>query len=194
MENETKAPSEDGYLTGQLLIAMPQMSDPRFAQAVIYVCAHSAEGAMGIVVNQAMDAITFPKLLEQLQIETPAPEDQIRIMMGGPVEMGRGFVLHSADYVQDATLLVEPEVGLTATIKILRDIAQGTGPKQLLLALGYAGWGPGQLDEEIQENGWLSVAADKNLLFDEKITEKWDKALAKIGVSPTTLSGHAGHA
>jgi putative transcriptional regulator len=182
------------YLSGQMLIAMPGMPDPRFAKSVIYLCAHNEEGAMGLVVNRPMDSLTFPDLLEQLEIETPSPEDQIRVLEGGPVEAARGFVLHSADYLQEATMLVNDEVGLTATIEILHAIATGEGPQKCLLALGYAGWGPGQLDAEIKENGWLHVEADASLLFEGELDAKWQRAMEKIGIDPRMLSDEAGHA
>ena len=138
-----------GYLTGQLLVAMPQMRDPRFMRSVIYMCAHSIEGAMGLVVNKLVDNVSFPDLLDQLNIQTGPLENEIFVHFGGPVETGRGFVLHSSDYVQDATLVIDENVGLTATVDILKSIAEGNGPDRSLLALGYAGWGAGQLDEEI---------------------------------------------
>lgn len=185
---------DEGYLTGQLLIAMPQMTDPRFAHAVIYVCAHNADGAMGLVLNKGVEKPTFPDLLKQLKIEPAENADPINVMFGGPVETGRGFVLHSADYLQDATLLVDHEVGLTATLDILKDIAVGGGPRHKLLMLGYAGWGPGQLDAEIQANGWLNAPADEHLIFDHDLDTKWDRALAKLGVDGAMLSGDAGHA
>jgi putative transcriptional regulator len=185
---------EDGYLTGQFLIAMPQMADPRFARAVIYLCAHTADGAMGLVINRKIDGITFPGLLKQLEIEVPDADDQIRVMFGGPVEMGRGFVLHSQDYLKDSTLLIGERVGLTATMDILKDMAKGEGPKRCLLALGYSGWAPGQLDHEIQANGWLHAPADENLIFGDDAGSKWDRALGILGISAALLSGDAGHA
>ncbi len=185
---------EAGYMTGQLLIAMPQMEDSRFARSLIYVCAHTAEGAMGLVINRAVDNVTFHDLLRQLNIMPGQPSPPDPILFGGPVETGRGFVLHSSDYVRDATLLVDREVGLTATLDILKDIAAGHGPRRSLLMLGYAGWGPGQLDAEIQANGWLNTAADEALIFDHDLETKWDKALAKLGVDLSTLSVEAGHA
>ena len=185
---------EDGYLTGQFLIAMPQMADPRFAQTVIYLCAHTADGAMGLVINREIDGITFPGLLKQLEIEVPDADDQIRVMFGGPVEMGRGFVLHSQDYLQDSTLLIGERVGLTATMDILKDMAKGAGPRRCLLALGYAGWAPGQLDHEIQANGWLHAPADENLIFGDDAGSKWDRALGILGIDAALLSGDAGHA
>ncbi len=186
--------SGSGYLTGQLLIAMPQMNDPRFERTVIYICAHTADGAMGLVVNREIEALTFPDLLKQLSIDAKVVDDKIQVLFGGPVETGRGFVLHSSDYVQNTTMLVDKRVGLTATMEVLKDIASGNGPKLNILALGYAGWGPGQLDAEIHANGWLSVPADDELVFDPDLDNKWERALAKIGVDFSMLSGEAGHA
>jgi putative transcriptional regulator len=186
--------NNDDGLTGQLLIAMPNMSDPRFERSVIYVCAHNEEGAMGLVVNKLIGSLTFPDLLQQLGIETGDLEDEIRVHFGGPVETGRGFVLHSADYLHEGSLQVNEEVALTATVDILREIAKGRGPRRCLLALGYAGWGPGQLDSEIQANGWLNVDADEALLFDDDLEEKWQRAISKLGFDVTKLSGDAGHA
>jgi putative transcriptional regulator len=185
---------EETSLAGQLLVAMPNMSDPRFARSVIYVCAHDAEGAIGLVVNKPMGSLTFRELLEQLGIEAEDTSQEIRIHFGGPVERGRGFVLHSSDYVSSGSMQVDDEVALTATIDILRDISGGRGPRRSLLALGYAGWGPGQLDSEIQANGWLNVDADENLVFGENLEEKWEQAIGKLGFDPSSLSGDAGHA
>ncbi len=181
-------------LAGQCLIAMPQMSDPRFTRTVIYMVAHSEDGAMGLVVNRLLESITFPDLLEQLGLATSGATREIRIHFGGPVEPGRGFVLHSADYYQDATLQVDDLISLTATIDILRDIAGGEGPRRCLLALGYSGWGPGQLEHEIQNNGWLNAMVDEELVFGPDLNHKWEQAAAKIGVDPFKLSGDAGHA
>jgi len=186
--------SESPYLTGQLLIAMPGMRDPRFSRSVIYMCAHNEQGAMGLVLNRLMDNITLPDLLIQLGIDQKIPDDAIRILFGGPVETGRGFVLHSTDYAAGDTLRVDEEVGLTASLDILRAIASGDGPRQRILALGYAGWGPGQLDAEIQANGWLSGPADQELLFDERLDDKWDRAIQKLGIDSRHLSTDAGHA
>jgi len=184
----------DSYLAGQLLIAMPGMRDPRFVRTVVYMCAHSAEGAMGIVINRVLESLTFDDLLEQLGIEGSVPLEAATVHFGGPVETGRGFVLHSGDYRQDGTLAVAADVSLTATVDILRAIAAGEGPRRHLLALGYAGWGPGQLDGEIRANGWLHVAADEALVFDAELDSKWDRAIAKIGIDPRMLSDAAGHA
>jgi putative transcriptional regulator len=184
----------DSFLVGQLLVAMPGMRDPRFAKTLVYMCAHSLEGAMGLVVNRALESLTFDDLLEQLGITPPPAERAINIHFGGPVETGRGFVLHSPDYKQEGTLQVADEVSLTATVDILRAIATGQGPRRHLLALGYAGWGPGQLDGEIRANGWLHVAADEALLFDRNLNSKWERAMTKIGIDPRMLSDAAGHA
>lgn len=186
--------STNGYLTGQLLVAMPQMRDVRFARTVIYVCAHNADGAMGLVINRLVGSITFPALLAQLGIDSAGLGEEIRVHFGGPVESGRGFVLHSSDYVHSGTMLVDDDVGLTASIDILKDIADGQGPRRSLLALGYAGWGPGQLDAEIQANGWLSVPSDEQLIFGDDLDSKWERAIGKIGIDLNQLSGEAGHA
>lgn len=194
MAKTSEPKTEGGYLTGQLLVAMPQMRDPRFARSVIYMCAHSADGAMGLVVNRRVGAITFDDLLQQLSIGPNRRNDEIRVHFGGPVEQGRGFVLHSSDYQQAGTLRVDDHVALTATLDILKEMAAGGGPRRSLLALGYAGWGPGQLDAEIQANGWLSVAADEDLVFDDNLEQKWQRAIGKIGIDFSMLSGDAGHA
>ena len=191
-----------GYLDGQMLIAMPSMRDERFARSVIYVCAHSSEGAMGIVVNQPAANINFPDLLVQLEvipaadlIQLPRRAGFVKVLKGGPVETGRGFVLHSADFfIENSTLPIDEGVCLTATLDILKAIARGDGPASALLALGYAGWAPGQLESEIQENGWLHCAADPELIFGADIERKYEKALKKIGIDLGMLSSEAGHA
>lgn len=183
-----------GYLEGNLLIAMPQMSDPRFARSVIYLCAHSSEGAMGLVVNKLIESITFPDLLRQLNIDADSADEQIRVHFGGPVESGRGFVLHSDDYVQESTLVVNDGIALTATIDVLRSIASGSGPRHSMLALGYAGWAPGQLDAEIQANGWLHVDPDSDLIFGGDLDAKWEKSINKLGIDVSLLSSEAGRA
>ncbi|HZF33713.1 MAG TPA: YqgE/AlgH family protein [Candidatus Angelobacter sp.] len=186
--------TDSPYMTGQLLVAMPQMRDPRFARSVIYMCAHSADGAMGLVVNRRVGSITFDDLLQQLNIGPNKRNDEIRVHFGGPVEQGRGFVLHSSDYLQTGSLRVDDQVALTATLDILKEMAAGGGPRKSLLALGYAGWGPGQLDAEIQANGWLSVSSDEALVFDADLEHKWERAIGKIGIDFSKLSGEAGHA
>jgi putative transcriptional regulator len=182
------------FLTGQLLIAMPAMPDPRFAHSVIFMCMHDERGAMGLIVNQVVDGLAFEKLLEQVGIEERPIRRQIAIHVGGPVETGRGFVLHSNDYGLDSTLDVNGRVRLTQSIEVLKEISRGGGPRQCLLALGYAGWGPGQLEREIKQNGWLNVAADEELIFGTAIDDKWRLALAKMGIDPSMLSSAAGRA
>jgi len=191
-----------GYLEGHMLVAMPGMSDPRFARAVIYLCAHSKDGAMGLVVNQRARRIKFPDLLVQLEvideheaIRLPKRAGGMQVLKGGPVETQRGFVLHSSDYhADDTTMPIDRDVSLTATLDILRAIASDSGPYQAILALGYAGWSPGQLEEEIQQNGWLSCEADNDLLFGEDLESKYARALRKIGIDPAMLVSSAGHA
>ncbi len=186
--------SDTGSLKGQLLIAMPGMSDPRFDRSVIYMCAHTSDAAMGIVVNRLVDHINFPDLLEQLNIELDSPAQQIRVHFGGPVESTRGFVLHSTDYTQNTSLVVDGDIALTASISVLKAIAEGDGPRHTLLALGYAGWGPGQLDREIQANAWLTAPADENIVFGSDLDAKWRQAVETLGIDITLLSGEAGHA
>lgn len=182
-------------LTGQLLVAMPQMGDPRFARSVVYLCSHSGEaGAMGLVINKLLGSLTLAELFEQLQIESGGFAKRRPVHFGGPVEPGRGFVLHTADYREEATLAVEGDIAVTATLDIMRAIAKGRGPRQSLFALGYAGWAPGQLDAEIQANGWLSVAADEAIVFDPDHDGKWRRALAKLGIDLSALSSTAGRA
>ena len=173
---------------------MPQMQDPRFERAVIFLCAHNEEGAMGLVVNKLIDSLSLAELLKQLEIDASRDTGTEPVYFGGPVECGRGFVLHSPDYVEDGTMLVGEGFALTATLDILRAIAQQEGPRQNLLALGYAGWGPGQLDAEMQANGWLHVDADESIVFGHRLDDKWLRALKKLGISPDFLSGEAGHA
>lgn len=187
--------SISGYLDRQLLIAMPAMGDPRFARTVIYMCSHNAEGAMGLVINKPYPGLTFPNLLTQLGIE-PTIDNDITVRLGGPVETGRGFVLHSTDYMRQGSVPLDESmgIGLTATLDVLRAIATGTGPQRSLFALGYAGWGPGQLDAEIQENAWLAAPADAELLFDADLDSVWDRAVRKIGVDVSKLASAAGHA
>jgi putative transcriptional regulator len=191
-----------GYLDGQMLIAMPAMNDERFARAVIYVCAHSTEGAMGIIVNQPAQNIKFPDLLVQLEvipaaerIQLPNRAEDVKVLKGGPVETGRGFVLHSADFfIENSTLPIDEGICLTATLDILKAIARGNGPASAILALGYAGWAPGQLEQEIQQNGWLHCAADPELIFGQDTDGKYEKALRKIGIDLGMLSSESGHA
>jgi putative transcriptional regulator len=182
-------------LTGQLLVAMPQMTDPRFARSVVYVCAHSEEdGAMGLVVNKLLASLTMDELMTHLKLETTRLDDARPVHFGGPVEPGRGFVLHTPDYHEEATLTVGEQFAVTATLDILRAIGRGEGPSRNLLALGYAGWAPGQLEAEIQHNGWLHCAADPELIFGQDTGGKYERALRKIGIDLGMLSSEAGHA
>jgi len=193
--------SARGYLDGQMLIASPSMSDDRFARTLVYICAHSSEGAMGIVVNQPASNIKFPDLLVQLNvvpdrdaIQVATRNDDIMVLKGGPVETGRGFVLHSADFfIENSTLPIDDGICLTATIDILKAIASGDGPSSAILALGYAGWAPGQLESEIQNNGWLHCSADSDLIFGDP-QYKYERAMRKLGIAPGMLSSEAGHA
>ena len=193
---------EERYLDGQILIAMPGMEDRRFARSLVYVCAHSSEGAMGIIINQLAPQMSFGELLVQLdvipeheQIHLPPLAQRMRVHHGGPVESGRGFVLHSADYfIENATLPIDDEVSLTTTLEVLKAIAEGRGPASAILALGYAGWAPGQLESEIQWNGWLNCPADPALLFDPELDTKYDRAMKRLGIDIGLLSRDAGHA
>lgn len=189
-----------GFLENQFLIAMPGMQDERFQRSVIYVCAHSDEGAMGLIINQ-MQPLPFPDLLVQLgvldekqAIRLPADTRDFPVRNGGPVDRSRGFVLHSDDYTVESSMPVSDSICLTATVDILRAISSGSGPAHAIMALGYSVWSPGQLEAEIVENGWLTCPVDPELLFDTDIDSKYDRILASIGVNPTHLSVIAGHA
>lgn len=190
------------FLEGQVLIAMPTMSDPRFERALVYICAHSDEGAMGLVINKRAKDIDFAELMSRLnmpegadEIKFDIPQREPVVHFGGPVEPGRGFVLHSGEYNSKLnTLAIDENVGLTATLDVLQEIAIGRGPEKSLLALGYAGWSPGQLENEILHNGWLHCPADSDLLFGCTVDSKYDAALDKLGVDPVLLSSDAGHA
>ncbi len=188
------APGDNRFFTGQLLIAMPAMGDPRFAQSVIYLCAHTEEGAMGLVLNRPLAKPSFDELLRQLEIAPVPPARRIRLCAGGPVDNARGFVLHTADWTGEGSLRVNERLALTASLDVLAAIAGGGGPRQGLLALGYAGWGPGQLDAEIQQNAWLTVPADERVVFDARTDSKWREALASLHIDPLALSAAAGHA
>lgn len=188
-----------GYLDGQLLIAMPTMGDKRFHRSVIYLCTHSAEGAMGIILNQRAKNISFEDLLGQLKIRKDeaivAEFLQLPVHVGGPVSTERGFVLHSNDYKSnDATMTISNGICLTATVDILRAMATGRGPKHSILALGYSGWAAGQLETEIQANGWLHCASDSELIFDADLELKYERAISKLGIDLSHLVSEAGHA
>jgi putative transcriptional regulator len=185
---------KDRYdLTGKLLISMPFLSDMRFSHTVIYICGHDSQGAMGLIVNKGLPSVTFEELLEQMEVSIPTIEKKVPIHYGGPVEIGRGFVLHSSDYVSEATVIIENGFAMTATLDILRAMALDEGPEQALLALGYVGWGSGQLENEIQENGWLSIDANSELIFGTDLDNKWRQALATLGIDPGSLSFEIGH-
>jgi len=184
----------EGQMTGQLLIAMPSMTTPHFSQAVIFVCAHTADGAMGIVLNRPLASPSFGDLLEQLEVSPVPPVRRIELFRGGPVDAARGFVLHTSDWTGDGSLMVDGQVALTASLDVLKAIADGGGPQRGFLALGYAGWGPGQLAQEMQDNAWLSAPASVDLLFDSEHETKWRRAMAILKVDPILLSGTAGHA
>lgn len=182
-------------LGGKCLIAMPGMGDPRFDRTVIFMCSHGRDGAMGLVVNRRAPGVSFADLLGQLDITLSPQARPSAVRYGGPVEMGRGFVLHSADFhVEDATMRVTEQVSLTATLEVLRAMAEGRGPRNAMVALGYSGWAPQQLEDELRRNGWLTCDADEDILFSTDDDAKWARALAKLGVSPSTLSAVGGSA
>jgi len=190
------------HLDGKILIAMPGMSDPRFDHSVIYMCAHSESGAMGIIINKVAPMLSFGELASQIDLfsgnditEVPFDLAQMAVLFGGPVDPNRGFVLHTADYfAADSSMKIGKDMALTATLDILRDMAKGHGPRRALLALGYSGWAPGQLEDEIQHNGWLHGDADEGLIFGTDFEVKYEHAMRRIGVNPTMLSSSAGHA
>ena len=182
-------------LEGRLLVAMPGMLDSRFERAVIYICAHSAEGAMGLIVNKVASELSFGELISQLGIKWDGVLNGPRIHIGGPVENGRGFVLHSLDYsLDEATMVVDDEIGMTATLDILKDIAAARGPEDSILALGYSGWGPGQIEGEIRDNGWLICPAESEIIFRLPDESKWGAAMRSIGIDPRLLSAEGGSA
>jgi putative transcriptional regulator len=194
MARERKSTEAD-FLDGQILIAMPGMQDPRFQRTLVYLCAHSQDGAMGIIVNKHADDLKLKDLFGKLGIPIGSVMAKIPVHYGGPVETGRGFVLHSSDYhSDDATMQVDDETSMTATLDILQAMAMNRGPKSSIVALGYAGWAPGQLETELQENGWLACPSDSELLFGEDDESKWDRALAKLGIHPAKLSSTGGRA
>lgn len=188
-------------LAGHFLIAMPGMMDKRFERSVIYICSHTASGAMGLVINQPLDEINFVEIVSQVVSDKLSISDiaddivaKQLICRGGPVEQGRGLVLHSADYNIESSMKIDKDVRLTSSIEVLRDIATGKGPKKSLLALGYSGWSSGQLEAEIAQNGWLSCKASADIIFVEKWQSRYDKALSLMGIDEALLSASAGHA
>ena len=188
-DDQTKSP-----LCGRLLLAMPGMNDPRFHRAVIFLCAHDAKGAMGLVINNPLPALDFMQLLPQLNIDPPAARIDLPVLSGGPVENARGFVLHGADFSLSDTIRVNDAFGVTGTVDALRAVASGQGPRPLLFMLGYAGWEAGQLERELQDNVWLIADALPGLVFDAGAAEKWERCIRQLGVDPAMLSAAAGHA
>ncbi|MEI9931579.1 MAG: YqgE/AlgH family protein [Rhizomicrobium sp.] len=190
-----KDQNESGFLLGKLLIALPGMPDPRFEKSVILMCAHSDRGAMGLIVNKPLEGLAFRELIEKLDVQPTANTPDPSVLFGGPVSTGQGFVIHSSEYdAKDATMAVTPEISLTASVEILRDMAEGRGPHKSLFALGYAGWGPGQIEGELQTNGWIHCDPDTAIVFDLAHDAKWRAALAKLGADISGLSAEAGRA
>ena len=181
-------------LTGQIIVSMPSLEDERFYKTVIYICAHSSEGSMGIIINKKIDYDLYPDLLQQLGIDKPLNNKKLFIRYGGPVESGRGFVLHSDDMVRKETLNIDKGVALTSTAEFFDDLSKGKGPKNCILALGYAGWQPGQLESEIMRNSWMSLTVDNSFLFDDEVSRKWSQAYKLIGIDPNSLSFQSGNA
>ena len=181
-------------LTGKLLISMPSLEDERFYKTVIYICAHSSEGTMGIIINKKIDYDLYPDLLEQLGIDKPLSGKKLYIRYGGPVETGRGFVLHSDEVIQKETLSIGKGVALTSNVEFFEDLSKGKGPENSIFALGYAGWGPGQIEKEILANSWMTLSADSKFLFDEEVSNKWSEAYNILGIDPNKLSSQSGTA
>ena len=181
-------------LTGQLLISMPSLQDERFFKTVIYLCAHSKDGAMGIIINKKIDYDLYPDLLEQLGIDKPLDNKKLFIRYGGPVESGRGFILHSDEIIQKESLAIDSGIALTSTAEFFENLSKGKGPKNSILALGYAGWGAGQIEKEILANSWMTLSTDSSFLFDEEVNNKWLQAYNLLGIDPNKLSNHSGTA
>lgn len=195
MAPDQKHKGNDGFLLGKLLIALPGMPDKRFAKSVIFMCSHSDQGAMGLIVNKPFEGLSFRELVERLDVSVTSNTPDPPILFGGPVSTGQGFVLHSSDFANgEATMSVTSEISLTASIDILRAIAEGRGPEKSLFALGYAGWGPGQIEDELSSNGWIHCDAEKGILFDLNCDDKWRAALATLGADISGLSAEAGRA
>jgi putative transcriptional regulator len=194
-KSKNQAESSDNFLEGKLLIALPGMPDPRFEKSVIFVCAHSGDGAMGIIINKKVEGLAFRDMMKKLEIRVGASTPNAPVLFGGPVQTGRGFVLHSGEFEgNDSTLSVTDDISLTATLDVLRAIAQGNGPHQSLFALGYAGWDGGQIENEIRANGWVHCDADNALVFDSDLDSKWSGALKKLGIDASGLSALTGRA
>jgi len=187
-------PQKGAWLTGKLLAAMPVMSDPRFKKSLIFMCAHDEKGAMGIVINNEMTHVPVSLLLSQLSVPTGDDFADFPVLQGGPVETARGLLLHSADVLKNESIVIDRDFAVTGTVEALRDIVSGAGPHEKIFALGYAGWTGGQLEKEINDNAWLVIDADMDLVFRTPAGEKWDKALHKLGIDPAFLTSEAGHA
>lgn len=183
-----------GYLAGSLLVSMPYMQDTRFHKSLIFLCGHDQNGAMGLVINRHLEGLTLEDLFQQMDMPPPSNSYNCPIYSGGPVEGGRGFVLHTSDYQQSTTILVGKDYAITATVDILSAIAAGTGPREVILALGYAGWGPGQLDIEISSSTWLQIEANEGLVFQTPPLQKWARAISQLGIEESMLVGDYGHA
>ena len=179
-------------LTGKIIVSMPSLEDERFFKTVIYMCAHSTEGAMGIIINKKIDYDLYPDLLQQLGIDNPLIGKKLYIRYGGPVESGRGFVLHSDEFIRKETLTIDKGIALTSTSEFFDDLSKGNGPKNSILALGYAGWGPGQIESELISNSWMTLRTDSNFIFDESVSNKWNDAYDLLGVDPNKLSQFSG--
>ena len=181
-------------LTGQFLVSMPSLEDERFFKTVIFMCAHSKEGAMGIIINKKIDYDLYPDLLQQLGIDKPLSNKKLFLRYGGPVESGRGFILHTDEVIRKESITIDKGIVLTSTAEFFGDLAKGKGPKKSILALGYAGWEPGQLENEITSNSWMNLSTDSGFLFDEEVSNKWYEAYNILGVDPNKLSNQSGSA
>lgn len=182
------------YLAGKLLVAMPQMDDPRFHKAVIFLCAHDANGAMGLVINHTLPGLELSELLTQLHIEGQVHGDDVPVMSGGPVETARGFILHKGQFRKVDSLEIKGDIYVTGTVEALKAVAQGQGPEEMLFILGYSGWTAGQLDAEMKQNSWLVADADPEVIFSAEPEDRWERAIKKIGIDPNMLSGDTGRA
>jgi putative transcriptional regulator len=185
----------EGFLHGKLLIAMPGMSDPRFEKSVIFMCSHSAQSALGLIINKPIEGLPFRDLMIKMDIPVTDVTSKAPVLFGGPVETDRGYILHSNERSnRPATTAITSEISLTPTVDMLRAISEGRGPEKWLLTLGYAGWGPGQIESEIVRNGWIHCDADAALVFDAEMDAKWGKAFGKLGAGLSGLSSEAGRA
>ena len=181
-------------LTGEFIVSMPSMQDERFLKTVIFICAHSKEGAMGFIINKKIDFELYPDLLEKLGVDKSINTNKFFLRHGGPLERSRGFILHSNDIVKSETLNINNDVALTSTAELFDELAKGKGPKKSILALGYAGWGPGQLESEIIQNSWMTFSIETSFLFDDELSNKWTDAYKKLGINPSNLTSFSGKA